>query len=250
MRRIRPFLYRRLARWITCEVRLLGAHPLALDSKFQVNSLQDVFCHPFYWQLFGWLPSAPKLVVDLGAHCGHFSMLADVCFRAERGGARPEYVLVEPNPELVAVISTNLRRSRLCPNHSVSQGLVGAFRQGSDTLWVCPQNFLSASLHRERGTRAIQVDYLDLDALVGNRAIDLLKVDIEGAEYEFARAYPDLLRRAKAMVIEIHDQPEKRVEAIHRAFEEAGLQLRSKPLRNGGATLAMYQREGCARATA
>lgn len=63
--RWRSFLYRRLARWITCEVKLLGQHPLALDNKFQVNSLQDVFCHPFYWQLYNWLLEPPQQVVDL-----------------------------------------------------------------------------------------------------------------------------------------------------------------------------------------
>ena len=116
--RWRSFLYRRLARWITCEVKLLGQHPLALDNKFQVNSLQDVFCHPFYWQLYNWLPEPPRLVVDLGAHCGHFSMLADVCFRTQFGAVDPEYLLVEPNPKLTPVIRRNLQKSGLCTRAS------------------------------------------------------------------------------------------------------------------------------------
>src|SRR5271169_5785656 len=113
--RLRAFLYRRLAAWITCELKLLGQHPLFLDSKFQVNSLQDVFCHPFYWQVFRWLKSPPRLVVDLGAHCGHFSMLADMCFRIQFSKSETEFLLLEPNPELVPVIERNLQRSGLCP---------------------------------------------------------------------------------------------------------------------------------------
>src|SRR5262245_18659758 len=188
-RKLRSFLYRRLARWVTCEVRLLGQHPLALDTKHQANSLQDVFCHPFYWQLFGWLPQAPKLVVDLGAHCGHFSMLADMCFRIQFPAAVPEYILVEPNPELVKVTRVNLRRSALCPHNLIHRGLVGGKRDGSATLWVSPRNYLSASLSRAPKTRGVSADFFDLETLVENRPVDLLKIDIEGAEFEFVETH-------------------------------------------------------------
>jgi hypothetical protein len=97
VRAFSAFLYPRLVSWITCEVLSLGRQTLALDSKYQTNSLEDVFCHPFYWQLFGWLPRATELILDLGAQCGHFSLLAE-----------PAYILIEPNPKLVKVIRRNL----------------------------------------------------------------------------------------------------------------------------------------------
>jgi FkbM family methyltransferase len=236
------FLYRRLARWVTCEVRLLGRHPLALDSKFQTNSLQDVFCHPFYWQLFGWLPRAPELIVDLGAHCGHFSMLADTCFRIQFPGAEAEYMLVEPNPRLVRVIRNNLRRSGLCRRHLIHQGLVGGPRCGSATLWVSPRNYLSASLNRGPETRGVSVEFFDLETLVEGRRVDLLKVDIEGAEFDFIEQYPRLLGRVQAVMIEIHHAPEAKERRLHSQLQEAGLRLRASPLQHGADALAMFQR--------
>jgi FkbM family methyltransferase len=241
-RKLPGFLYRRLARWITCEVRLLGDHPLALNNKFQVNSLQDVFCHPFYWQLYGWLPVPPSLVVDLGAHCGHFSLLADICFRTQFGHCDPEYLLIEPNPKLTQVLEQNLRHSGLCRRHSIRQGLVGARRAGSDDLWVCSHNFLSASLQRATDTYSVTANYLDLDALTANREIDLLKIDIEGAEYDLATTYADLLRRVGRVMIEIHERSGADVQAIYNAFEKAGLRPRSPALKHGNALLGMFER--------
>jgi FkbM family methyltransferase len=240
--RLRAFLYRRLAGWITCELKLLGRHPLLLDSKFQVNSLQDVFCHPFYWQIFGWLKSPPRLVVDLGAHCGHFSMLADMCFRIQFGGSEAEFLLLEPNPELVPIIERNLQRSGLCPSHLVHQALVGCAKRGFGTLWVSPHNYLSASLQRGPATRGIQVNYIDLAALVGQRRVDLLKIDIEGAEFEFVEAYPALLTRVDAVMMEIHEAPDQAVRRMRSSLQSAGLISVSEPIAHGGATLARYQR--------
>lgn len=242
-RKLPSFLYRRLARWITCEVQLLGEHPLALNNKFQVNSLQDVFCHPFYWQLYGWLPAPPSLVVDLGAHCGHFSMLADVCFRTQFGPCEPEYLLVEPNPKLLAVLERNFLLSGLCRRHSIRQGLVGARRSGSDQLWVCSSNFLSASLQRSAGTYSVTADYLDLDALTDHRAIDLLKIDVEGAEYDLVANYAALLQRVARVMIETHQRAETGTDFIYDALERAGLRLKAPPLRHGTAELAMFQRD-------
>lgn len=204
----RAFLYRRLARWITCQVSFLGKHTLALDNKYQVNSFQDVFCDPFYWQVYTLFSAPPKLVIDLGAHCAHFSMLADVCFRTRFGKPDTEYVLIEPNPQLIPVIARNLARSGLCPNNRVLHGLVGAARTGRGTLWVFTKNLLSASVERSASTRAVDVPYLDLEAIVGERSVDLLKIDIEGAEFALVGNYPEVFRRVQTLIMEIHEAAE------------------------------------------
>ena len=242
MNSLSGFLYRRLARWITCEVHLLGKHRLSLDSKYQTNSLQDVFCHPFYWKVFGWLTQPPELVVDLGAHCGHFSMLADTCFRLQFPDARPEYLLIEPNPELVEIIKRNLQRSGLCPQHRVQQGLVGGQRTGSATLWVSPRNYLSASLTKGSKPNGIQAEYIDLEKLAGNRRIDLLKIDIEGAEFEFVEHYGETLKRVQALMIEIHTASEAQHSNLFSQLQNAGLRLHSPVMGNNEYSLAMFQR--------
>jgi FkbM family methyltransferase len=240
--RWRSFLYRRLAQLVTCEVKLLGSHPLALDNKYQINSFQDVFCHPFYWQIYGWLDQPPQLVVDLGAHCGHFSMLADVCCREKFGAAvQTEYLLVEPNPRLIPIIRRNLAKSGLCTRHRVQEGLVGD-RQGAATLWVSPSNYLSASLQRGASTIGVSANYLDLEKLVGNRSVDFLKVDIEGAEYQLVATYPELFQRVQKMMIEIHSAPQARQRELRASLERAGLRPTGPRFYHNGYQLAMFQR--------
>ena len=239
---LRSFLYRRLASWITCQINLLGRHPLLLDSKFQVNSLQDVFCHPFCWQVFDWLKAPPRLVVDLGAHCGHFSMLADLCFQTQFGRCEAEFLLVEPNPKLQRVIRRNLQRSGLCRHHAVHQGLVGGAKSGHGTLWVSPKNYLSAGTTAAPLSTPVQVDYLDLGTLVGQRRVDLLKIDIEGAEFEFVEAYPSLLARVDALVIEIHEASERVLQRMLSSLRSLGLAPVCPPLVHGSAQLTRYQR--------
>ncbi len=241
--RWRAFFYRRLAPWITCEVQLPGNHPLSLDNKYQVNSLQDVFCHPFYWQVYGWLNRPPQLVVDLGAHCGHFSMLADVCFQVQFGAeVEPaEYLMIEPNPRLLPVIRRNLSKSGLCRRHVLQQGLVGS-RNGTGTLWVSSKNYLSASLQPGISTRGVPAEFLDLEQLVSERQVDLLKVDIEGAEYDLVANYPELLQRVDKLMIEIHSAPEERQKEFNASLAEAGLQPVGQVVSHGGFQLARFQR--------
>ena len=237
----RFFAYRRLAGLVTCKIQLPGNHCLALDSKFQVNSLQDVFCHPFYWQLYSWLTESPKLVVDLGAHCGHFSMLADVCVHIKFSERLCEYLLVEANPELIPVISRNFAKSGLCSRHVIKSGLVGE-RSGSATLWVSRKNYLSASVKPGDATQGIVVDYINLDEVIGNRRIDLLKVDIEGAEFALVENYPALLQRVDKLMIEIHGGKNGEVNQLEQNLWRAGLRKATAPIPHGEFQLAAFER--------
>ena len=168
-------------------------------------------------------------------------MLADVCFRERFGELRPEYLLIEPNPDLVPVIHRNLAKSGLCPNHVVKQGLVGN-RKGCGTLWVSGSNYLSASLQQGESTKAVEAEYLDLESLVGGRTIDLLKIDIEGAEYDLVAQYPELLKQVRRMMIEIHSAPESRQRELRNSLERAGLRQFGAAVEHSGYQLAMFQR--------
>jgi FkbM family methyltransferase len=169
-------------------------------------------------------------------------MLADLCFRIQFPTANPEYILIEPNPKLVKVIRRNLHRSGLCPRHLIHRGLVGGARAGSATLWLSPRNYLSASLVRGPKTRGVEASFFDLESLVKSRTVDLLKVDIEGAEFDFVEDYRELLCRTQAVMIEVHDAAEARKQRLFSRLDEVGLRLRAAPIENSGSVLASFQR--------
>jgi FkbM family methyltransferase len=216
------FLYRRLARWITCSLRLPFGAEVALRTKHDVASAQDVLCHPFYWQLYSWLAVPPRLVVDAGANCGHFALLVDACSRVAFGVPVQHFVLVEPNPALLPVLRANLERGGLAERCTIVAGLLGA-RSGSGRLWVHPRNFLMSATTALEGAHPVEVPYVDLGARLGSMPVDLLKLDIEGSEYEFVEHNGGVLAQTRMLLMEIHEAPPDERTAMYDRIAAAGL---------------------------
>jgi FkbM family methyltransferase len=241
----RAFLYRRLSRWVTCELDLAGGR-LRLASKYDVASFQDVFCTPFYWQLFTLLEEPPRLVVDCGAHCGHFEGIVESCVRARFGRSDARYVVVEPNPLLQPSLRRNLADLGLTGRFEVLEGVVGV--EGDARLWFDRRNLLSASTNRSGPRdRSVPVPVVNLSRVLGGAVVDLLKVDIEGAEYRLVEESSDLLRRTRLLMIELHAaDPESDVALLAR-LREAGLQPVSPLVQNGPYRLAAFRNVGLQR---
>jgi FkbM family methyltransferase len=206
-----------------------------------VASFQDVFCHPFYWHALDTLQSAPRLVVDCGAHLGHFSILADLCIRSKFGGTSTQFILVEPNKKLLKSICANIKRAGMGGRTKIIWGLVGK-TSGSGSLWINKSNFLASSIAPTDVGRAIVAPYVNLAAHVNGRPVDLLKVDIEGAELEFCRFNPGLLHLTNTLIMEIHGNTEANNDLMS-ILSHAGLSLCEPPVQAIGANkLAIFVR--------
>jgi FkbM family methyltransferase len=247
---INYFLYRRLARWITCRVRLPFNRSISLASKHDVASFQDVFCHPFYWQAYGWLREPPKYVVDCGANCGHFSVLMDTCIKVRFGSSDTQYVLVEPNPGIIPVLRRNLRDAGLLDRSRIITGLLGGSGSSgeSGTLWVHRKNFLASSATPTRGAVPHKVSFVDLQSELVVPRIDVLKVDIEGAEYGFIRNNPALLNRIGLLLMEVHEAPAGEQSQLFRRIEASGLEPLEGSIMADGLWLRAWRRPGNAAA--
>lgn len=238
---VRSFLYRRLARLITAEFRLPQGGAVSLQSRFDVASFQDVFCSPFYWRMFEVLKERPSLVVDLGAHCGHATILADQCIRTKFGRSADEYLLVEANPSLIGIIRRNIDFAGLGEKARIHHGLVGQ-RSGTGTLHIHPKNFLTSSVTGQFGGTPQPIPYVDLEALVGGRRIDLLKMDIEGSEYTVAEVYPELLGRVGVMFLELHEAEPGRQAEFLATLRDGGLKPVSEAIPSCGQQLLILSR--------
>jgi len=216
------FLYRRLSRWVTCELAPPGANRIALRTKHDVASASDVFCHPFYWQLFHWLSTPPRLVVDCGANCGHFSLLAEMCIRSKFGGADARYLLIEPNPLLIGRLARNLSDAGLAGRTRVIHGLLGT-RGEARTLWVQPSNFLASGLTAQRGAKPYEIPGVRLRDIVPDERLDVLKIDIEGAEFSLIEDEPDVMARVGLLCLEVHSASRTDRDRLARRLEAAGL---------------------------
>jgi FkbM family methyltransferase len=171
-------------------------------------------------------------VLDLGANVGFFTLrVADLIHRMEAQALKPELVLVEGSPsayrQLVKRINEQPTLQGKC---RLVHGLVGE-RAGAGTIYEIAYHGMNSIVPR-RFSRAVKVDFVNLDELCQSlETIDLIKCDIEGAEELFLRNYPQLLGKAKAMVVEFHHKAINYDECLKR-LREAGLSARHQVLMN------------------
>lgn len=141
------------------------------------------------------LARPPAVIVDLGAHIG----LVSLFFRARY----PEAAIyaLEPNPVTYARLRENVAGHGIQTLH----GAVAA-RAGAATLFLGPSSWSSSLVPRDTRRDSVAVRAWTLDELLCSWSIthvDLLKLDIEGAEFEVLRE-TSVLPRVAAVVAELH----------------------------------------------
>jgi FkbM family methyltransferase len=152
-------------------------------------------------------------ILDLGANVGFFSLRCIHLYLQAKLRAGLELLVVEGSTNLVADLEQRLSK------HSdgrvkliVRGGLVGR-RAGKAMLHTSIFNSCTGGVARDNhvsrnrllNSHAEECEYLDLAQLVQpDGAIDLIKCDIEGSEFDFLENYPDLLRRTRLLIVEFH----------------------------------------------
>jgi len=154
------------------ELRLRDGHTIhLLDPKHEIWAFDSIYRKRCYDTDFRGLPT-DGTVIDLGANVGIFALLA-----ATRLVPDGRVLAVEPNPECARLLEATTRH---CPNVTAWCGAVA----GQGVLWLAHDS-LSASIYQSHeAVRAVTAASVSIDQVLGfDRRIDLLKANIEGAEY-------------------------------------------------------------------
>jgi len=131
-------------------------------------------------------------VVDVGANIGWYTLLS-----ARIVGKNGKVVAFEPEPDNYALLKKSLEKNNF-ENVLLSDYCVSNMA-GIRKLWLHGLNLGAHSTVRKISERAIDVEAVTLDSFLSKleiQRVDLLKVDVEGAEpevFEGAREY--LLKR-------------------------------------------------------
>jgi len=137
-----------------------------------------------------------SVVVDAGAHRGEFSRVL-----RDRFGCRCH--LIEANPELAAQLKREPFASVLAAALAAKDGTT-AFRKRDNP--ECGGIF---PLGHDRGETCVSVETVTLQTLMRRQAvsrIDVLKLDIEGVEFDLLESAPaELLDSAGQITVEFHD---------------------------------------------
>ncbi|MFL6516048.1 MAG: FkbM family methyltransferase [Chthoniobacterales bacterium] len=150
-------------------------------------------------------PGSSLRVVDLGANVGYFSFrLADLF--VQRFGASDDLTLtlVEGSPVVYRELQRRVQNEPFLRDRvTLINGLAGKRKGGA----YISQGYIhyghGASADQAWGARF--VPYVDLATVVDEfDRIDLLKCDIEGAEFDLIDNYTRLLEKTNSAVIEFH----------------------------------------------
>ena len=183
------------------------------------------------------IPQKP-VIVDIGANAGFF----DILILSKVKDAK--IFAYEPIPRNIQQIKNTLdANTAIKDNVNVHQLAVTGTASDKVDLYIESENENSviASIFSDfnsSNANKISVDTITLtDIIVKNSLaeIDILKVDCEGSEYDiFYNTDPSLIRRAKMILLEVHDLDEdkKNITAMHKFLVDTGYEVTHQPINN------------------
>lgn len=181
------------------QVRTPWRGSIEVDPRERVGSgiartgIYDLAVSEVLWRLL----DPAELAVDVGANIGFMSGLL-----AARTGRAGNVIAIEPNPAILP----RLRRNALTVGGPDSAPIEIMELAASDRAGIArlsaeddfAQNQGTASLEHGAGTRAWDVVTARLDEIIGDRAIGVMKLDVEGHE-------PAVLRGAERTLVMTRD---------------------------------------------
>ena len=141
-------------------------------------------------------------VIDIGAHIGYYSLLFAKCV-----GSAGRIFSFEPLPGNFALLQKNIQLNNLHQVTTFNQAIFSSNREITLTVPDDQPNPGSGSAYIHGGAQEFRVEAISVDAFCEESAIrpDILKMDVEGAEYEVLMGARETISRCRPkLLIELH----------------------------------------------
>ena len=201
--------------------------------QFKTRDMADasVVSEIFKWREYraaeGLLMKAKNAIIDVGAHIGVFSLYC----RALNDHA-PIFAM-EPDPQNLLFLKDNLALNHLEDIHILPQAL--AATAGERELLISVSNINHRLLlNHEQKNLAMHLVKVPATSLaeLPTKKIDLIKLDIEGGEFEVLKRTPDqFLKIPRAWLLEYHDSPEYKHALLANKLKTLGYGVQHFPSR-------------------
>jgi FkbM family methyltransferase len=167
------------------------------------DSFAEIFVHGEYARAFDYVP-LPDRWIDLGCHAGFFSLYVvwrRACTGEQDLGAG---LLVDADSRMSRAISELISLNGLAANLRFAHGIITSEQQ---TARFHERSCMASSAEeiapRESVTEVRVLTARSLMAVM-SPPYDLVKVDIEGAEYDFVTGYEPILQASRSVLLEWH----------------------------------------------
>ncbi len=157
------------------------------------------------------LPKQGDIVVDIGAHIGHYTLIA-----SKRVGTNGKVVAIEAHPGNFEMLNRNIKLNNLTNvislNHAVysKETRIKLYLPGEESGNTIYNTIISDRARNE--DKFVQVSANTLDYLLQSKEIkqekvNWIKIDVEGAEFEVLKGATNVLSKSKdiALLIEVHN---------------------------------------------
>jgi FkbM family methyltransferase len=156
-----------------------------------------------------------EVFFDVGANVGYDTLLAFLSPNIKR------VVVIEANPEALAIAAENLIHNRLSAKANFVPAFAGDIDDGKVKLWTVGTG-AAGSVHKSHAITAaransfIEVPTITIDTLCVdlNLTPDLIKIDVEGAEYEVLKGSRACAEKKRTRyLVEMHSNPQMTMRA-------------------------------------
>jgi FkbM family methyltransferase len=190
------------------QFRVHSGLEVAVADKHEMDTFKEIFIQQDYDDFLDQLP-APQRILDLGCNSGYFALLMLNRAMSRKGNALlPEMVLLDANAKAVERARSVIACSGVTQAKATFvHGLVGQRGSRSASFYLAPASAESSAEHRTKRSKVFSVPCVDLAALISQHfplGLDLIKCDIEGAEEDLVRQWPEVLGQTKALLVEWH----------------------------------------------
>jgi len=116
------------------------------------------------------------VVLDIGAYIGYYTLIA-----AKQVGPRGKVYALEPDPISYSFLNQNIQLNRY--SNVITFPKAASNHMGAAKFYLNSADASKTSLlPRDGWEKAISIECITLDEIIGDQRIDVAKIDVEGAE--------------------------------------------------------------------
>lgn len=210
--------------WHNCRPEIALVSPeLSVASWKEVQSAaNDYWCHDYQ-------PQLGDTIVDIGAGIGD-----DAVAFSRLVGKNGRVIAIEAHPHTYRCLLKTIKANRL--DNVIAVNVAVADKEGHIAI-SDGENYLSNSIHACMGTVMVQARTLEnILKQTGSSRVDLIKMNIEGAETAALEGMKEILRTTPHVVVSCHDFKADRgesselrtYESVYQLLINSGFQLRRR----------------------